>query len=146
MLSEIAVDLIQRLWAFLLNSWLPMGLSVVAGALLLWRRPGAKALSMPGAALGLAEILAIITWCFLYAEHLSPSRIPVFDYGAPALALVSLLALPVLGIVAGRHWRDLVASRGALRLVAVTFPLLSLSLIPGVFLVWFYTAMACSGR
>ena len=143
---ELLFNSFTGLFGFLLNSWVP----VLMSCPVLW--VGLRSQPVPGAStvshrlVLAAEITALAMWAFLYAEHRISHRIPLFDYGAPLLSLVALIAIPLLGAGALPKLSLLIERRGGVGLSLLSLPFLAMSLVPGSFLVLFYVAMMFSDR
>lgn len=96
--------------------------------------------------LRLGVALATGLWLFLYGEHYTYGAIPLFDYGAPVLSLMALIVIPAIAI-----GHLLFAFKPTPRnyertSVVAAYALFFLSVIPGIYLVWFYGEVFSSER
>lgn len=143
---ELLFSAFTSLFGFLVNSWVPV---VLAGPVL-WealRAPPLQEISNLSHRLLLsAEITAAVMWVFLYGEHWSHGRVPLFDYGAPLLTLVAVVAIPLLGAGALLKLSTLIERRGGIALSVLSLPFLVMSLVPGFFFILFYLGMMFSDR
>lgn len=143
---EIAFRTLTGLFSFLQNSWAPVLVSCGVLWVALRSKPVPGRSKVSHRLFTSAEITAVAMWGFLYGEHWSTRRIPLFDYGAPLLSLVALIAIPLLVGGALIRFSTLIERRGGRALALLSFPFLAVSLVPGSFLVLFYLGMMFSNR
>jgi hypothetical protein len=131
-------------WSKIMVTGLPLVFVVISAAfLILTPRPpeGCKRATAP---LRIAGVLCAGIWIFIYAED--GSRRPFFDIGAPIISLLALPVLPLLALLIWRQRRVLATLSGHRARFIVANALILFSLGPGVFLVFFYAAAMHSSR
>ena len=79
-------------------------------------------------------LFCALVWLSYYAEIWSPRRIPIFDYGAPLIALLALIVLPILALSVWSQRRVLVKRTWLKGLFVLANALIVFSLMPGIFI------------
>lgn len=131
-------------WALAMLSGIPLLLVLIASVVILRVRTPQGASPHALLPLRLIAIIAAATWLMLAGETLSTHRMPLFDLGAPLMLVVSLLALPVLAVLAWRTRSTLAAVPQRKALFVSACVLIALTLFPGLLLIAFY-AIAMRG-
>lgn len=131
-------------WSKIMVTGLPLACVAIAATFLTLTPSPLENGKRAAATLRITGVLCAAIWLFIYAED--GSRRPFFDIGAPIISLLALPVLPVLALLIWRQRRVLATlSQHRARLV-VANALILFSLGPGVFLVFFYAAAMYSSQ
>ena len=133
-------DALLSILDLLLSSGIPL-LLVIFSASLLWRNILRNAMDAQSIALLVCGVvLSALLWICLYGKHYTDGTIRVFDVGAPIFSVVALMVLPILGLIylSSRLLKGHPPLYG-LEIIS-TYALFLVSLIPGIYLVVFYSS------
>lgn len=130
-------------WSKIVPTGLPLGVVAVAAAYLILtpRSPeGGKSATAP---IRITGVLCAAVWIFISLED--GSCRPFFDIGAPIISLLALPVLPVMAVLIWRQRRVLATLPGHRTRIVVANALILFSLLPGIFLVFFYAGAMFTG-
>lgn len=82
----------------IIQTGIPLMMVILSSAVLVFPRAQTESEQKAMMCLRITGIFCALVWLFYYAEIWSPTRIPVFDYGAPLISLLALIVLPVLAL------------------------------------------------
>lgn len=130
----------------IVGAGIPLMMVIPASTVLVFARASTASERNAMRRLRMTGCFCAVVWLFFYAEIWSPTRMPVFDYGAPLMALLALMVLPILALSVWSHHRVFLKNVGLKRLFILANILIVLSLAPGIFLVLFFAAAMTSSR
>lgn len=85
-------------------------------------------------------LVCAVLWFFLFAEYHITHRIALFDLGAPLFSLIAFFVIPFLLPVSLSTEIKRSHPRKPYLLSGAFFLLAAISMIPGIYLVWYYTS------
>ena len=128
------------------GSGIPLMIVILASVVIFFARAQTLFARKATMRLKITGAFCALVWLFYYAEIWSPRRIPVFDIGAPLIALLALIVLPVLAILVWLQRRVLTTGPWQIGIFVLSNVLILFSLAPGIFIVLFFGAAMRSGR
>jgi hypothetical protein len=128
------------------GSGIPLMIVILVSVVLFFTRVQTESGRKATKCLKITAVFCALIWLFYYAEIWSPRRIPVFDIGAPLIALLALIVLPVLAILVWLQRCVLTIGLWQKAIFVLANGLIVFSLVPGIFIVLFYAAVMSSDR